>query len=146
MKLVPFLLALTLLGAVASGASAAPSSTATAVDLCSVAKGVASSITHADSGLAPAAGTSLAAASKALKATFTRVRAAESIVLGSSPGSLKPHFVKVFAFYNLVYEKLSKAKWNVLALAKSAQTLQAAEKKVQPDMRAITAYFHKCKK
>lgn len=146
MKLVPFLLALTLLGAAASGAAAAPRSDATTTDLCSVAKGVALSITHAGASLAPTAGSSLAAMSRQLKATFTRVKEAEPIVLNSSPGSLKPHFVKVFAFYNLIYEKLSKANWNLLALEKSAQSLQVAEAKIEPDLRAIKAYFDRCKK
>lgn len=144
MKLVPFLLALALLGAVASNAGAAPRSTATADNLCTVGKGIASSFAH--SSLSPTAGTSLAAMAKGLKTEFTRLKNAESIVLHNSPSSLKPHFVRAFAFYNLVYAKLSKANWNLAALVQSAPSLNAGEKKIAPDLRAINAYFNKCKK
>lgn len=143
MKLIPFLVALTLLGAVASSASAAPRST---TDLCTVAKGVASAITRSGATLAPTAGTSLASLSKELKTTFSHIKAAESVVLANAPSSLEPHFVKVFAFDNLVYSKLSKANWNLLALAKDAKSLSAGAAKVAPDIRAINAYFDKCKK
>lgn len=146
MKFVPFLLALTLLGALASGAGAAPSSTATAGDLCSVAKGVASSITHSGATITPTAGTSIASLEKELKATYTHIKAAESLVLAQSPSSLKPHFVKVFAFDNMVYAELSKANWNILAFAKNAKSLEAGAAKVRPDLLAIEAYFNKCKK
>lgn len=144
MKLVPFVLAMTLLGAVASGASAAPRSTATASDLCGVGKGIAASLAH--SNLSPAGATSPEAFGKQLKTTFTRLKSAESIILANSPGSLKPHFVKVFAYYNLVIAKLSKANWNVLALAKDGPTLEAGQRKIEPDLRVLNAYFHKCKK
>jgi hypothetical protein len=146
MKLVPFLVALTLLGAVASGASAAPRSTATAANLCSVGKGIAASIAKSGSTIAPSAATSITALEKQLKGTFTRIKAAEKVVLANAPGSLKPHFVKVFAFDNMVYSKLSKANWNFIALAKSASSLQAGAARIRPDILAIEAYFNKCKK
>ena len=145
MKFVPFLLALTLLGAVASGASAAPKSTVTAADLCSVAKGVATSISHSGA-LTPTAGTSIALLQKELKATYTHIKESESLILAQSPSSLKPHFVKVFAFDNMVYAELSKANWNLLAFAKNAKSLEAGVLKVKPDLLAIEAYFNKCKK
>ena len=146
MKFVPFLLVLTLMGAVASSAGAAPRSTVTAGDLCSVAKGVASSITHSGATIAPTGGASIASFEKELKATYTHIKAAESIVLAQSPSSLKPHFVKVFAFDNMVYAELSKANWNVLAFAKNAKSLEAGAQKIRPDLLAIEAYFNKCKK
>lgn len=146
MKLVPFLLALTLLGAVASGASAAPRSTATAADLCGVGKGIASSLAHSATPITPTAGTSIASLEKSLKASFTHIKAAEKIVLANSPGSLKPHFVKVFAFDNMIYSELSKANWNILAFAKNAGALEAGAAKIKPDLLAIEAYFNKCKK
>lgn len=146
MKFVPFLLALTLLGAVASGAGAAPSSTVTAGDLCSVAKGVSSSITHSGATVAPTAGTSIASLEKELKSTYTHIKAAESVVLANSPSSLKPHFMKVFAFDNMIYAELSKANWNILAFAKNAKSLEAGAARIRPDLLAIEAYFNKCKK
>ena len=146
MKLVPFLLALALLGAAASGAAAAPRSTAAADDLCSVAKGVSSAITHSGSTITPTAGTSITSLEKSLKATFTHIKAAESVVLANSPSSLKPHFVRVFAFDNMLYSELSKANWNFIALAKNAKSLEAGVAKIKPDILAIEAYFNKCKK
>jgi hypothetical protein len=146
MKLVPFLLALALAGGVASGAGAAPRSTAAAADLCSVAKGVASSIAHSGATVAPSAGASIASLEQELKATYTHIKAAESIVLAKSPSSLKPHFVKVFAFDNMVYAELSKANWNILAFAKNAKSLEAGAAKIKPDLLAIEAYFKACKK
>jgi hypothetical protein len=146
MKLVPFLVALTLLGAVASSASAAPRSTATAADLCSVGEGIASSLAKSGSTIAPTAGTSIATLEKQLKATFTRIKSAEKVVLANSPGSLKPHFERVFAFDNMVYSELSKANWNLLAFAKNATSLEAGAQKIHPDIVAIEAYFKKCKK
>ncbi|HEY8030782.1 MAG TPA: hypothetical protein VIE38_14915 [Gaiellaceae bacterium] len=146
MKLVPFLLALTLFGAVASSAGAAPRSTATASDLCSIAKGVASSITHSGATVAPTGGTSIASLENTLKATYTHIKSAESLVLAKSPSSLKPHFVKVFAFDNMVYAELSKANWNILAFAKNAKSLESGAAKIKPDLLAIQAYFAKCKK
>jgi hypothetical protein len=145
MKLVPLLVALTLLGVVASGASAAPRSTATATNLCTVGKGVAAAIGKSGSTIAPTAGTSIAALEKQLKGTFTRIKAAEKVVLASSPGSLKPHFVRVFAFDNMVYSELSKANWNLLAFAKNASSLEAGATKIRPDIATIEAYFSKCK-
>lgn len=144
MKLVPFLLALTLLGAVASSASAAPRSTATAADLCGIAKSVRSSITKSTS-LTPTAGTSITSLEAELKASFTHIKAAEKIVLAESPGSLKPHFVRVFAFDNMIYAKLSAANWNFLVFAKNAKSLEAGAAKIRPDIAAIQAYFNKCK-
>lgn len=145
MKLVPFLLALTLLGAVASSAGAATSSTATAKDLCSEAKSVGASITNSTH-FTPTAGSSLTSLEASLKASFTHIKAAESIVLAESPGSLKPHFERVFAFDNMVYSELSKANWNFVAFAKNASSLEAGAAKVKPDIAAIQAYFNKCKK
>jgi hypothetical protein len=146
MKLVSFLLSLTLLGAAASAASAAPRSTATTGSLCSVAKGVASSITHSGSPLAPTAGTSIASLEKELKTAYTHIKSEESVVLANSPSSLKPDFVRVFAFDNIVYAKLAKARWNFLVFAKNAKSLAAGEAKLRPDFLAIEAYFNKCKK
>ncbi|MGH9299086.1 MAG: hypothetical protein ACRDZT_04165 [Acidimicrobiales bacterium] len=146
MKLVPFLLALTLLGVVASGASAAPRSIASADDLCSVAKGVSSSLVHSGATVTPTAGTSITSLENELKTTYTHIKAAESVVLANSPGSLKPDFVKVFAFDNMVYAELSKAHWNILAFAKNAKSMEAGEAKIKPDLLAIKEYFAKCKK
>lgn len=144
MKLVPFLLALTLLGAVASGASAAPRSTATAESLCSVGKGIASSLARSGTAIAPAGATSITTLENEMKATFTRIKHAEPVVLANSPSSLKPHFVKVFAFENQIYSALSKAHWNILALEKNAVALEAGATKIKPDLHAIEAYFKKC--
>ena len=144
MKLVPVLLALMLLGAAASGASAAPRSTATAESLCSVGKSLASSL-EKSSAFTPTAGTSIASLGHELRVTFTHIKAAESIVLASSPSSLKPHFVKVFAFENEIYSTLSKAHWNILALEKNARALEEGATRIKPDIRAIEAYMHKCK-
>ena len=145
MKLVPFLLALTLLGAAASGASAAPRSTATGADLCSLAKSVGSSIDNSTH-FTPTAGASITALEASLKASFTHIKSSESLVLAESPGSLKPHFERVFAFDNMVYSELSKANWNFIAFAKNASSLEAGAAKVRPDIVAIQAYFNKCKK
>lgn len=145
MKVVPFLLAMTLLGAVASSAAAAPTSAGTAVSLCSVGKGIASSLAHSGTVVMPSATTSIASLEKQMKTAFTRIKAAESVVLANAPASLKPHFVKVFAFDNKVYAELSKAHWNILALAKNAQSFEAEVAKIKPDLLAIEAYFKKCK-
>jgi len=146
MKLVPFLLALTLLGALASGASATPKSTAIADNLCGVAKGVSSSLLRSGATITPTAGTSFTSLGAELKATYTHIRAAESVVLANSPSSLKSDFVKVFAFDNTVYSELSKAHWNIIAFAKNAKSLQAGVAKIKPDLLAIKAYFSRCKK
>lgn len=147
MKLASFLLAAAMLGAFASGASAAPSSTATAASFCSTSKGAASSILHAGTMPTPTAGASMATLGKQLKALYTRVKASESTVLAQAPGSLKVHFQRVFAFYNMVYDRLAKANWNVMALAQNAQSLQAGAAKVKPDLLAIKKYYEtKCGK
>ena len=146
MKFLPFLLALTLLGVVASGASAAPRSTASADNLCNVGKSVAGELAKSGSAITPSAGTSLAALQKQMKAEFSSIKAKESVVLANSPASLKPHFVRAFAFVNLVYAKLSAANWNILALEKDATSLAARAQKIRPDVAAIDAYFAKCKK
>lgn len=146
MKLVPFLLAVALFATFASGAGASPASPAKAGDLCSIAKGVASSITHSGSVITPTAGASLATLGKQLKATFTHIKAAEAVVLANSPSSLKGHFQKVFAFDNMIYAQLSKANWNILAFAKNAKSLEAGAQKIKPDLAAIEAYFAKCRK
>jgi len=145
MKVVPFLLALTLLGTVVSGASAASRSPAAATDLCGVAKSVRSSITSSDH-FTPTAGTSITALDAELKTAYTHLKAEESIVLAESPGSLKPHFERVFAFDNMIYSELSKANWNILVFAKNSKSLEAGAAKVKPDLAAIEAYFNKCKK
>lgn len=144
MKAVPVLLALTLLGATATSAGATPASSATAGSLCSVGKSIASSLAHS-AAIAPTAGTSIASLQKQLKATFTHIKSAETVVLANAPASLKPHFVKVFAFDNKVYAELSKAHWNILALAKNAGSFEAEAAKIKPDLLAIEAYFKKCK-
>lgn len=146
MKFVPLLVALTLLGAVASGASAASRSTATADDLCSLARGVSSSLLHSGATVTPSAGASITSLEAELKATYTHIKSAEGLILANSPGSLKPHFVKVFAFDNMIYAELSKANWNILAFAKNAKSLEAGATKIKPDLLAIKAYFDKCKK
>jgi hypothetical protein len=146
MKLVSFLLALALSGGVAASAGAQPRFVATAGDLCSVAKGVASSLVSSGATITPKAGTSLTSLGRELQATYTHIKAAESVVLANSPGSLKPDFEKVFAFDNMVYSELSKAHWNVLVFAKSASSLEAGVTRIRPALLAIKAYFNKCKK
>jgi len=146
MKFVPFVLALAVLGATAAGAGAAPASPSRSADLCSVGQGIATSLARSGSAITPTAGTSLATLQAQLKASFTKIKAAESVVLANSPGSLKPHFVKVFAFDNQIYALLAKANWNILALAKNAKQFEAGALKIKPDLAAIKAYFAKCKK
>jgi hypothetical protein len=143
-KVIPFVLALVVLGVTAAGAGASPATSSQATDLCSYAKSAGASIAKSGS-FTPSAGTSMASLSAQLKATFSKIKTAESIVLANSPGSLKPHFVRVFAFDNKVYDMLSKANWNILVFAKNAQSLEAQAKALQPDLAAIKAYFAKCK-
>lgn len=139
------LLSLLVLAAVmsqAAGAGAAPSRSA---DLCTIAKSVRSSITKSGGSVMPSSTTSMASLEASLKATYTHIKAAESIVLANSPASLKPHFQRVFAFDNQIYAELSAAHWNILAFAKNAKSLGAGALKIKPDLRAIEAYFAKCK-
>lgn len=127
----------------AAGAGATPSKSA---DLCSIAKSVRSSITKSGATITPSATTSIASLQAALKNTYTHIKAAESVVLANSPGSLKPHFEKVFAFDNQIYAEMSAAHWNLLAFAKNAKSLEAGAAKIKPDLLAIQAYFAKCSK
>jgi hypothetical protein len=144
-KVLPFVLALVVLGATAAGAGASPASSSRATDLCTLAKSVRSSITKSGATVTPGAGTSIQALEAQLKSTYTHIKAAESLVLANSPASLKPHFVRVFAFDNKIYAMLSKANWNFLVFAKNAQSLSAQAAALKPDLAAIQAYFAKCK-
>ncbi|MGH2971457.1 MAG: hypothetical protein ACRDLE_04885 [Gaiellaceae bacterium] len=145
-KLVSLALAAGVLAVYASSASAAPASHSNVADLCTAAKGIASSIAHSGVGITPSAGQSITTLEKQLKASFTKIKAAESVVLANSPSSLKGHFVRVFAFDNMVFDQLSKANWSILALAKNAKSLEAGSLRIKPDLAAIEAYFAKCKK
>ena len=80
-----------------------------------------------------------------LKASFTKIKAAEKIVLANASGPIKGHFEKVFAFDNLIYAKLKAANWNILVFAKNAQSFALQAQKLKPDLTAIQAYFAKCK-
>lgn len=145
MRFVPFLLAVALSGTLATGAGAAPASTSGVADLCSVAKGVAASITASGVTPTPTTGASITSLEKQLKVTYTKIKDAEPIVLANAPSSLKGDLQKVFAFDNTVFADLSKAHWNILAFAKNARSLEAGVLKIKPDLLAIKAYFAKCK-
>lgn len=142
MKILLSLLVVAAAMSQAAGAGAAPSRSA---DLCSVAKSVRSSITKSGASITPSSTTSITSLEASLKSTYTHIKAAESVALANSPGSLKPHFERVFAFDNQVYAELSAAHWNILAFAKNAKSLEAGALKIKPDLLAIEAYFAKCK-
>ena len=144
MKVVPFLLALALLGATAAGAGAAPASPSKGTDLCGVGKSIAVAIAKSGS-ITPSANANPQTIGQQLKASFTRIKQAESVVLAAASGSIKGHLQKVFAFDNMIYAKLQAANWNILAFAKNAATLEAGAQKLKPDLAAIKAYFAKCK-
>jgi len=146
MRLVPFVLALVVLGSTAAGAGASPATSSGSSNLCTVSKGVAASIAKSGSPITPTAGTSMAALGKELKASFSKIKAAESVVLANSSGAIKGHFEKVFALDNMIYAELAKANWNILVFAKNAKSLEAGALKIKPDLAAIEAYFAKCKK
>ena len=99
MRLVPFVLALVVLAVTATSAGATPASPATAQNLCGVGKSIASSL-QSSGAITPTAGTSVQALSAQLKASFTKIEAAEKIVLANASGSIKGHLEKVFAFDN----------------------------------------------
>jgi hypothetical protein len=145
MKLLPIVAALVVFAAWTGSAVASPASSARAGDLCTLAKSVRSQITHSGATVTPTAGTSIASLEAQLKNTYTHIKASESLVLANAPSSLKPHFVKVFAFDNSIYAMLAKANWNFIAFAKNAKSLEAQAAKVRPDLNAIEAYFAKCK-
>jgi len=144
MRFVPFVLALVLLGATAAGAGAASSSPSRAGDLCGLGKGVAAAMAKSGS-FTPSTSTSPQAIGQQLKASYTRIKSAEKVVLAAASGSIKGHLQKVFAFDNLIYAKLQAANWNILVFAKNAQSFAAQAAKLKPDLLAIQAYFGKCK-
>jgi len=144
MKLAPFVLALVVLAATATSAGAAPASPARAGNLCGVGKNISSAL-QSSGAITPTAGTSVQAMSAQLKASFTKIKAAENVVLANASGSIKGHLEKVFAFDNMIYAKLKAANWNILVFAKNAQSFALQAQKLKPDLLAIQAYFAKCK-
>lgn len=144
MRLVPFVLALVVLAVTATSAGAAPASPARAGNLCGVGKSIASSL-QSSGAISPSAGTSVQALGAQMKATFSKIEAAEKIVLANASGSIKGHLENVFAFDNTIYTKLKAANWNILVFAKNAQSFAAQAQKLKPDLAAIQAYFAKCK-
>lgn len=144
MRLVPFLVAVVVLTATAGGAGATPASPARARNLCSVGKSIAGALQKSGA-ITPSAGASIQALQAQMKASFTRIKAAEKIELANASGSIKGHPQKVFAFDDMIYAKLKAANWNILVFAKNAQSLEAQVLKLKPDLAAIEAYFAKCK-
>ena len=144
MRLVPFLVALVVLAATATSAGATPASPARAGNLCGVGKGISSSLQNTGA-ISPTAGTSIKALGAQLKASFTKIKAVEKVVLANASGAIKGHLQKVFAFDDMIYAKLKAANWNILVFAKKAQSFALRAQKLRPDLLAISAYFAKCK-
>ncbi len=144
MRLVPFLVAFVVLAATATSAGAAPASPASAGNLCGVGKNISSTLQNTGA-ITPTAGTSLKQLGAQLKASFSKIKAAEKVVLANASGAIKGHLQKVFAFDDMIYAKLKAANWNILVFAKNAQSFALQAQKLKPDLLAISAYFAKCK-
>jgi hypothetical protein len=126
-------------GALADGAAAASSARSSSrapASFCTVARGVARDI---------ASSTQLSAVASAspadLRATYTRIAAAEPALLAAASGPLKVHARQVFAFLSVLIGDLRRAKWSFAAVAPRLKTLVPAANKAAPHLKAVERYL-----
>jgi len=124
----------------ASTAGAAPTRSASAANLCSVAKGVGHSLVKTPST------TSFTTELATTKKNAAKILAAKGALVSAAPGSIKKNIKTVIAWFGLVQTDLNKVHWNIAALESKpalVQRLIAAGNKAEPSFNRLKVYFHK---
>lgn len=130
-----------LAGLASASALAAGARGAGGASFCSASAGVYKDLVNATgASIRPGAG-SLATLMSSLKTELKTVKSAEGPLLANAPAKIKPDLQAVFAFENVIAGDLQKAKYNVLALAADAKSLETGANKIKPDLNALEAYY-----
>ena len=122
------------LGSVAA-AGASSSTSASGGSFCNVSKGVAMNLVNISKQIRTPSSPAR------LKAEWGAIISAAPALKSSAPASLKVTVVKVLAFASLIDTDLKKANWNIAGLLPYESSLVAQDKKAEPSISALKAYY-----